>query len=220
MPKLSPEDIWMTSQPPEAVQGAAEDSWPTETAFLSRPDTMSARVVVGSLLSMGALGAGALISMHSLAHSGDPWTSSRGAAAMQATAAPIAAPAQVPIAAPAEVAIAAPTRVSSTAWTPTSFPTPTPAATASGTSSAPRIAMSTPAAAAARRARPAAKPPLRVTICPSPVPTPTTPIRGAQPIRGAPATEAPPEQASGEDPFDDAPTSPTASAGLARFVGP
>jgi hypothetical protein len=172
MVELSIEDIWMnpepwetraTPLPPQPIDGAEEASWSPKTRFASRPScSLSAKATLVSVVTLGALGAGALMAMHSLAHSGEPLSASLGVAELPAAAAPVATPAP-------------------NTWPPTSFApaTWTPGATTSRTAAAAPIATPTPTAVTARipraRARP---PPPRIVIYPFPVPPPS--MRGEQ----------------------------------------
>src|SRR5579864_6769169 len=101
MVELSIEDIWMnpepwetraTPLPPQPIEGAEEASWPPKARFASRPSSISAKATLASVVALGALGAGALLAMHSLAHGGESLSASLGVTELPAAAAPVATP--------------------------------------------------------------------------------------------------------------------------------
>ena len=73
------------------MNGLEEASTPRDARIAAQPGAISTKAMLASLLSMGAVGAGALFLMHSLM-GGDQSGSQQllGVAELQATAAPIA----------------------------------------------------------------------------------------------------------------------------------
>jgi hypothetical protein len=206
MPTLSLEDVWMNSKPAETLlaplsvqqsEGAEEEgSWPSETRIASRPDSISAKAVLGSLLGMGALGAGSLLLMYSLVHRGGSGSVSPGVAEPQPTT--------------AQVAILTPIPTPTSTWTPTSFPiptwTPAAAATANLTSAKP---IATPPSSPVPRAT--KNNVHRWILYPLPVPLPAATVE----TRGAPAAEPHEAKTPGSSPQATA-TTMTTSAGPPR----
>jgi hypothetical protein len=205
MAELSFEDIWMTPEPWETratplpsqpIDGAREATSWRKARFASR-DSISAMATLGSVMTMAAFGAGALFSLHSLAHSGEPLNSSLEVAELQATAAPAAGLTRISTPTPSIHA-------------PTSFfpPTWTPVATASQTPTATPIVTSTPSPAArVPRATARPHPPPRVVLYPFPVPPPS--MRNERTM----VPPSPSKQNSGPTPRDEIPATTTTSAG-------
>jgi hypothetical protein len=183
-----PPTSWGTLQtplPPQSMEGASETSRPSETRITWPRDTISAKAVFGSLLTMGAFAAGVLFLMHSLLHGGERPIASVGVAEMQATGDTVA--------------------TATSAWTPTSMPTPTwaPAATASGTWTPKPMAGTDPVP------RAQAKSLSHVILYPFPVAPPAARI----PTRDVPATEHSTQDTAGPNPCDDVLAAMAASTG-------
>jgi hypothetical protein len=78
------------------MDGLEEASTPRDARIAAQPGAISTKAMLASLLSMGAVGAGALFLMHSLMCGDQSGSQQLGVAELQATAAPIAALAPIP----------------------------------------------------------------------------------------------------------------------------
>jgi hypothetical protein len=206
------EDVWMSRKPSGTVatplsthpiDESEEASSQGETSIVTRPDSVSPKAVLGSLLVMGALGAGVLLCMHSLVHGGEPQSASLGVAELQTTAGPTLTWTQPP----------------PPISTSTSIPPRSPAPARPSNQTAPAMPIETPKsmlpAAAAQVAGAQAKSLPHVSIYPFPVPTPAA----TSPIGVTVVTEPPPEGTAGPNPYDGVPATKP-SAGQLRQASP
>ncbi len=92
------EHSWMIPRPggrpwtplPQPMNGLEEASTPRNARIAAQPGAISTKAMLASLLSMGAVGAGALFLMHSLMCGDQSGSQQLGVAELQATGAPIA----------------------------------------------------------------------------------------------------------------------------------
>jgi hypothetical protein len=175
--------------PPHPLEPTEQASRPRGA---SRPGAVSTKAMLASLLSMGAVGAGALFLMHSAVR-GDSPSQMLGLAELPATAAPVAT------------------------LTPTSSPPIASPVAASETSTATPVALPAsprpPAATPPAQLRPRRLP--RVRLYPFPVPTPPE----AMPTQRTLAAQPLPEETSSTNPYDEAPATATTAAAAAPTPG-
>jgi hypothetical protein len=207
------EDVWMsrkawgtgvTPLSKQPIDQSEEASSQSETSIVTRPDSVSPRAVLGSLLVMGAFGAGVLLCMHSFVHGDEPQSASLGVAELQTTAGPTRTWTQPPP--PISTSNSIPTT-----WTPTSIPPRSPAPARPSNQTATAMPIETPKltlpAAAAPVVGAQAKSLPHVSIYSFAVPTPPA----TSPMRGTVVAEPPPEGTAGPNPYDEVPaTKPNA----------
>lgn len=162
------------------TDGLEEESTPDDPRIASRPGAISTKAMLASVLSMGAVGAGAFFLLHSLVVGGDKGQSGQLVVAEpQAIAAPLATPIPIPI----------------------SSAPPRPPISTSGNSTATPIAVleSPGTVTPAPRSAPRPKPLPRVRPYPFPGPSPLAAIS----VPSAPKAEPQPEETSGTNPYDE-----------------
>jgi len=175
-----------TPRPQHATDRLEEAPSPSDERVAARPGSVSTKVMLASLVSMGMVGAGAVLLMHSLVAGDQSRSQQLGGAVRQAAAAPIA-------------------NVTPSSATATRLPDGS-----SRTSTATQVTTLTasPNHPAPSPSRPRLKPPPRWHLYPFAVPTPLAAIPG----RGVPTVHPPPERTSDANPYDEGPATTTTRA--------